>query len=86
VENYHFAKGWIAQADNAHERAEYLLTGANQNQLTEAEKIRDGNLLRQIQHRRMLLRRSDDVIKVVKKHSPAILQPDRDVEAKVVSD
>jgi hypothetical protein len=84
VEIYHFAKSWIDQADNAHDRAEFFLAGNDQSRLTEAEKLRDTNLLRQIAHRRMLLRRAEDVVKVLERRAPAILKADIETPVEVI--
>jgi hypothetical protein len=85
VENFHVASNWLARADRSHARAQRLLERTDQTRLTEAEKQRDANLLREIQHRRMMLSRQDDVVKLIKKHKPALLKEDIETETQIVA-
>jgi hypothetical protein len=84
VENFHVATGWLVRADRSHARAQLLLEKTDQSRLTDAEKQRDANLLREIQHRRMMLRRQNDFVRLARKHKPALLK--EDVEMEVVSE
>jgi hypothetical protein len=80
VENFHIATGWLGRADAAHNRAHLLLEKTDQTRLTEAEKQRDSNLLREIQHRRLMLSRLGEIVKIVKKHRPGLLKEDQEIE------
>jgi hypothetical protein len=81
VENFHVAVNWLNKADRSHIRAQLLLQKTDQGKLTDAEKQRDANLLREIHHRRMMLSRTEDFAKLAKKHKPALLKEDIEVEA-----
>jgi hypothetical protein len=80
VENFHVSVNWLNRADRGHARAQKLLERTDQSQLTDAEKIRDANLLREIHHRRMMLARTEDFVRLAKKHKPALLKEDVEVE------
>jgi hypothetical protein len=80
VENFHVATNWLVRANSAHERAKKLLEKTDQDRLTDAEKQRDANLLREIHYRRMMLARTEDFAKLAKKHRPALLKEEMEVE------
>lgn len=86
VEHYYFSVSLLERADAAHVKAELLLEGDDQGELTEAERQRDANLLREIKHRRMMLRRAEEVYKVVRRHKPALLHEDVEAETSAQTD
>jgi hypothetical protein len=76
VENYHFAERWLARSGRDHDRAQLLLSRTDQSRLTPAEQERDRNMLRIIQHQKMMLRRRAEVVEVLQKHKPGLLRED----------
>jgi hypothetical protein len=76
VENYHVAQNWRGDAQRCFDRAITLLSNMERDALTAAEKLRDESALRKLRYERQLLNRSDDVIKVVRKHKPGIFRDD----------
>jgi hypothetical protein len=61
-----------------------LLTNTDQSQLTEAERTRDANTLRELGHQKIMLARSNEVVSVVKKHKPGLLKEPIDIESESV--
>lgn len=80
VEHFHVATRWQGDAQAALERGVTLLTHTDQTRLTPAEQTRDANALRELQHQKMMLSRTDEVIPVLKRHKPGLLKADIEAE------
>jgi hypothetical protein len=79
VEHYHVGEHWHNEAYRAYDKIIILMSSMKRDKLTDAEKLRDDNFLRQMRYERQMLIRADDAIKSLKKHAPSILKPDVEV-------
>jgi hypothetical protein len=79
VENAYYIQACMQAAGAALDRAIVLGRATDLSTLTEPEARRHQNVLRQAQHQRMMLLRSSEVEKVLKRHRPVLLKPDIEV-------
>jgi hypothetical protein len=86
VENSHYMEQQGHQALSALERAIVLGVNTDKSVLTDAERKRHDNVLRETQHQRMMLLRSDEVVDVLTKHKKGLLKPTIDLETQVEQD
>jgi hypothetical protein len=79
LENFYYAESATEKAIAGLDRATVLLTKTDLTGLSEAEVKRHENTLRQTQHQRLMLLRSEEVTAVIRKHKPALLRPDIEI-------
>ena len=86
VENPHYAERCQRDAMNSLDNAITLLANTDTSGLTDAEVKRHENVLRQTQHQKLMLLRSDEAVKAIKRHKPGVLKPDVEVETETVTE
>lgn len=78
VENYHATQRWHDGIGKAYDRIVTVMTSMDRGSMTDAEKIRDENWLRQMRHERLMHRRTIEVMEIIKKHKPGLLKEDQE--------